>query len=233
MPPKTRKVVGEEDMQEMLSGLETRLDERFDCLANDIISIKETVIKRLAEENARLKQRVNDLEVEVYKSQQYDRRNNIELNGIPSSVDQMNLESTVIKVLESIDVRVNEADIEACHRLNKTQQDGSKTTIVRFVNRKHCERIMRNKKKFSTCDRGKLGYSDQVQFYASSNLCPYYSFLAWKCRQLRKANLIHATWETNGTINIRIHENDKNTKIYHENEINKLFPDFFSEDIEE
>ena len=52
----------------------------------------------------------------------------------------------MIKVAEVIGVRVESGDIEACHHLAKRKDGrGPKRTIVRFVNRKNCESLHRNK----------------------------------------------------------------------------------------
>ena len=78
---------------------------------------------------------------------QYGRRNNVVfLSGIPENVPDNNLESTVISVLLDTDVQVESRDIEACHRIGKPSSKTQKT-IVRFVNRKNCEKVLANKKK--------------------------------------------------------------------------------------
>ena len=76
---------------------------------------------------------------------QYDRRNNVVFSGIPENVPDNNLESTVISALSDIDVQVEPRDIEACHRIGKPTSKTQKT-IVRFVNRKNCQKDLANKK---------------------------------------------------------------------------------------
>ena len=143
MPPKKVSEL-EEQLKELISGIETRQECRFNELKSDILAIKDTVIKRLLDDNLRLKNRVKDLETEVYKGQQYNRRNNIEINGIPDSITNESLENKVIEALAIIDVKVTESDIEACHRL--PSKTSPRPTIIKFVNRKNCEKILRNKK---------------------------------------------------------------------------------------
>ena len=70
-------------------------------------------------------------EIKINNADQYSRRNNIVIQGIPQSVKSKDLEDKVINVL----------DIEACHRLGD-----SRKTIVRFVNRKHSFEALKNKK---------------------------------------------------------------------------------------
>ena len=48
---------------------------------------------------------------------QYSRRNNIVIQGIPQSVKYKDLEDKVINVLDKVNIKVTKNDIEACHRL--------------------------------------------------------------------------------------------------------------------
>ena len=222
MPPKKVSEL-EEQLKELISGIETRQECRFNELKSDILAIKDTVIKRLLDDNLRLKNRVKDLETEVYKGQQYNRRNNIEINGIPDSITNESLENKVIEALAIIDVKVTESDIEACHRL--PSKTSPRPTIIKFVNRKNCEKILRNKKKLATRDTKALGFTSKL--YIQENMCPYYKYLAWKCRRLKEANLIYSSWFYKGSVTFKVNENDKDLiKVTHEKEIDDMFPDF-------
>ena len=82
--------------------------------------------------------------------EQYGRRNNIVISGIPDSVDINHLEESVTEILSDIDVKVTSNDIEACHRIGKkNNRIYSTKTIIRFVNRKHAKKALFNKKKLS------------------------------------------------------------------------------------
>ena len=74
----------------------------------------------------------------------------MEINGIPNSVSDDNLESTVVNVLsKATNVHVTVDDIETCHRIGKSQGN-SKKTIVHFINRKHCKCTLVNRKKLKS-----------------------------------------------------------------------------------
>ena len=75
----------------------------------------------------------------------YGRRNNVVFSGIPENVPDNNLESMVTSVLPDIDVQVEPRDIQACHQIAKPISKTEKK-IVRFVNRKNCEKVLANKK---------------------------------------------------------------------------------------
>ena len=103
----------------------------------------------MQDENARLKvkceNRVGILESNHNDLAQYGRRNSVVFSGIHENVPDNNLESMVISVLPDIDVQVEPRDIEVCHRIGKPTSKTQKT-IVRFVNRKNCEKVLANKK---------------------------------------------------------------------------------------
>ena len=58
--------------------------------------------------------------------QQYGRRNNIVVSGIPAHVSKRDLEETVISVLSETEVNVSPNDVEACHRIGKPESNKSK-----------------------------------------------------------------------------------------------------------
>ena len=58
--------------------------------------------------------------------------------GLPSSIEDKDLEPTVCRVLQHIGVGIRGEGIDACHRLNKQ----SDRTIVKFSRRKDCEHVM-------------------------------------------------------------------------------------------
>ena len=71
------------------------------------------------------------------KKDQYNRRNNTELQRIPSNIDDDSFEDKVIEMLAEIHTAATKSDIEDCHRLG-----GNGNTTVRFVNRKFCNDIL-------------------------------------------------------------------------------------------
>ena len=132
-----------------------------------------------------------------------------------------------MKFLVQLILQLQKNDVEDCHRLGKS----SKNTIVCFVNRKHCNAILSKKFETSKIDKSKLGFESNVKLYVSENLTPYNQHLAWKCRELKRAGIIHSSWSSKGIVKLRCTENT-NTKhehpipIDHENGIAGLYPDF-------
>ena len=77
---------------DLLKSLEDKITSNINSLRDDLNSLKDIVIKRLQEDNARLRakwdcleRRVDVLQSSVDDLEQYDRRNNLILSGIPYS----------------------------------------------------------------------------------------------------------------------------------------------------
>ena len=75
-------------------------------------------------------------------SEQYRRRNNTELAGIPDSIKVNVLEETIINICKEHRIDISPMDIEACQRLPLSNAQANKNpnrykrVIVKFVNRK-------------------------------------------------------------------------------------------------
>ena len=72
-------------------------------------------------------------------------RNYLVISGIPDNIQDSDLESTVTSILSDIYVNVESREVEDCHRIGKSN-NGSKKTIIRFINRKYCKKALLNRK---------------------------------------------------------------------------------------
>ena len=91
---------------ECLQTLEPNIINNINSLKEKIIRLKDAVIKRLQEEIVRLCDKCQQLENRVVlvklphdALEQYGRRNNLVVFGIPDSVQDSDLESTVTSIL--------------------------------------------------------------------------------------------------------------------------------------
>ena len=78
---------------------------------------------------------VYDLGNQLNESSQYYRRENIELQNIPESVEQKDLEIFIVKLFKSFVVKVSSYDLVAVHLLGKPPPRRNRNVIVRFLNR--------------------------------------------------------------------------------------------------
>ena len=117
----------------------------------------------------------------------------MEINGIPNSISDDNLESAVINVLsKATNVHVTADDIEACHRIGKSKEN-SKKTIVRFINRKHFKCALVNRKKLKSFNSESIGLPN-VKLYFNENLTEYNNTLVFYGCKLKRAGLINSTY---------------------------------------
>ena len=106
---------------------------------------------------------------------------------------------------------VNDNDIEACHQVGKSKDGVPKKTIVRFCNRKNSKRALYNRKRLSPSSMDSIGLG-KTRIFISENLTNYNNMLAYRCRKLKRANIIK--------------------KILNKQTLHDLFPDFdFCEEI--
>ena len=114
------------DETSQIARLESKLLSRFDNLSTEFLNLKDVIIKNLQIENERLRNRVSYLNKRVVSLEsnhnmleQYGRRNNTEITGIPDTVQDNQLENKVIEILDAIGVEAKSADFEDCHRVGK------------------------------------------------------------------------------------------------------------------
>ena len=144
-----------------MSSFKTDLKEERKKILQDV---KEYILEILMKENRKLRNRVTVLEDEtdhlydkmyelekvVYNMNQYGRKNNNEIRGIPDGVTDDALETTSIHILNNlVDTHIDaDTEVEACHRL----KGGSKDTIIKFCNRKRSDEVNINRLKAKILD---------------------------------------------------------------------------------
>ena len=98
---------------------------------------KNMIFDALKEENLKLKNKIKKLEEQLLEVDQksnhldqYNGRNNLEIQVIPVNVTDDELEGKVIDIVSCLGIEVKGADVEDCHRLGYANP---KNTIDRFV----------------------------------------------------------------------------------------------------
>ena len=143
------KVIVDTDLHK-LSNQIYKLTEAIDQISLENRKLtSELVITRNV--NSRLEERIINLEKIQTKGEQYSQRNNIELSGIPNSICDEDLENTVINICKESGIDVNARDNEGCHQLplSRNSRGQDKRVIVKFVNWKYAEAMLKDKNKLS------------------------------------------------------------------------------------
>ena len=174
--------------------------------------------------NDRLVERFTKTERQCWENTQYSRRDTLEIVGIPNSVGNSVLEETVRGVFKKIGVEIDERDVQACHHLK-----GKERTIVKFINRKDCLKILRVKKDLNSLDG--VGLSENTEIFIDESLCPYCRDIWNKCKKLRAIQKIHQFYTISGLIRVKLEETGPSRIITHMVDLKELFPDIDIENL--
>ena len=147
--------------------------------------------------------------------EQYTRRENFEISGIPLDLPQNELKAKVIAIANTITERTDDPitskDIHACHRLK--EDNGQASVIVRMVNREDTIAILKSKKKLPDKSTG-LGFQEKL--YINENLCSGTKDIFSEVRNLKKKGLISSCWTFNGIVHFKKKVTDRfGKKIFH------------------
>ena len=128
--------------------------------------------------NSKLGERVVSIERQCWGNSQYSRRECLEINGFPESLKNENLEETVLKVFEELDVVVDPSNVEECHWVASRT---SKIVIVKLSRHKDTSKILRVKKNLKNLNLSSLGIKTQsLSTTASVVITKYYGVNARK-----------------------------------------------------
>ena len=128
--------------------------------------------------NTKLKGKVVSLERQTWSNSQYSRRECLALSGIPETIENKDLEGTVLGIFEKLDV--DPSNVEDCHWIKPSK--GPKKVIVKLSRRKDANKIRLLKKVLKGMNLSSLGINSTV--YINDSLCTCYKMLWGKCRKL-------------------------------------------------
>ena len=137
--------------------------------------------------NTKLKEKVVSLERQTWSNSQYSRRECLELSDIPETIENKDLEGTVLGIFEKLDV-ADPSNIEDCHWIKPNR--GAKKVIAKLSRRKDANKIRLLKKGLTGMNLSSLGINSAV--YIDDSLCTYYKMLWGKCIKLLSNKYIHS-----------------------------------------
>ena len=169
--------------------------------------------------NDKLVEKIVLLERRCTETQQYSRRECVEVSGLAPGADIVALEKKVIEIFESINCTIDPVNIELCYYLKSKNQPNK--VIVKLSRRKDVAKVLRNKKFLKDKDLSGIGISNDV--YINESLCGEYKFLWGKCKQLYTEKRINSFWFFNGNLNVKVGEDSKSIRIGHIEDLKHLF----------
>ena len=166
-------------------------------------------VKELQEGSKHFKEEIVRLEKELMVTNQYNRRQNLIIDGIPDNVPQKDLENVCLDIVHKIGfLPVGNYEVVGCHRLKRRHGDKSAPTIIRFVNRKITEYCIKNRWKLKN-----LKTSWNLAF--REDLCDYNLAILEKCEHLKSQGHIENVYTHNGFVKVVKHDTNRPIKISH------------------
>ena len=208
----------------------TLRDNNLEEINKSILHIKDTLISNVVESNKKLYQKLNDAEERILKlektvntNSQRSRENNLEFHGIDGCIDDSELETVVKGICNKLNVKVKLNDIVGCHRLPARRNQDCKPTIVKFLNRKKAEDVMKNRKNLKDMNFVDLGLPPNTKLYANLNLSPCFKEIDFFCRKLKTEGVLSMVDSSNRHVKIKFGE--RFYKLNHINDLRELFQD--------
>ena len=158
-----------------------------------------------------ISQRVEMLERSQVRHLQYNRRESIEIHGIPENVKDDALEKSAVNILESIGVKnIKPYQIHACHRLKN-----KRNTVIRFTTRKFADGALHHRKHLREVKKEDLGFAEGTKLFINESLCPPMKFLHYKVRLAHKNKKIVGFNLWKGKLSLTVAGNDDSIVISH------------------
>ena len=106
------------------------------ALLQDRVNVQERITTALQAENAKLRNRIDNLEESVDNNEQHGRNRNLVLHGLPEVKDENTTKTFVDTINKHLNITITNADIERSHRLGRFSNDRKnrpRPIIARFV----------------------------------------------------------------------------------------------------
>ena len=147
----------------------------------DKLALYEKQIENLEAENTSLKAKCDDLE-------QYSRRSNLRIHGVP--VSSSSTEESVIQIIhEKLNIQLEPEAIDSCHPVGQAR-DGKQSIIIKFVSYRSKRRVMQQ--------RGKLKGTD-IRIVEDLTRARHALF-----QKAVKKFGFRNVWQLDGTINVKV-----------------------------
>lgn len=138
---------------------------------------------------------IEQLHANINSTEQYSRRCNMEIHGIPLTRNE-DLRATMQDLVEKLGIGSHTpADVVACHRL-RSRREGEAPILVQFTSVSVKEQWMGARKKLVTLPRSE----NQHKIYLNDNLTRSNKELFWQVRTKGREKSYRFVWVKNGTI---------------------------------
>lgn len=141
---------------------------KLDAVVSENTALKKANVELVAKCDA-IAMSLKENELRLVQCEQYSRRHNIEIKGIPK-IDTEDVTELVTKLGDIIGEPIAISDIEVCHRV-PTKEMSKANVIVQFQRRQKRDSVLNKaKQKRITCQD--LGLNEESPVYVNEHLCP-------------------------------------------------------------
>ena len=157
---------------------------------------------------ASLNDKQNTTEQQLDGLEQYGRRENLEIHGIPESRNE-STNNIVKRIAEKLKLKLSDRDISTSHRIPKSKSDLHPPIIVRFSNRDKRNEIFSNRPKSASS----LFNANSENYVIKENLTKFRKFLYGEAYKTKIAFNFKFLWTWQGQILLRKNDTSKIFKI--------------------
>ena len=183
-----------------------------------VLSLSDTIVKIQEDYKKVTDLRLYHLERNANMTNQYYRRDQLEISGIPPSVKDNEMEDEVIEILTEANVKlegkpVKRHMLEAAHRIGKANK-----VVVKFANRKIARTALIKKKNL----KGSTRYGEETAIYMNDFLIPEFGYLNFVIRSAYKQKQLYRYKIRNGISSVQVNEDSDFVEIGHANDLVNL-----------
>ena len=204
-----------------------KLEVENDKLKQDVSSLKKAVRKaedEVADLNDDLDGLKSDLDTAICQIddlEQYNRKHNLEIHGIPESSEE-NLSDKIIKLGKVLNVHIVNNDIDICHRMaTRRSNGGPRPIIVRFRSYRAKSELYKSKKHLKSVSLNNYFHNAEA-VYINENLTNHRRELFTKVRKFKKINNWHSAWTIDGKIFVRKSPSDQVYRVYEVEDLDNI-----------
>lgn len=183
--------------------------------------------KALRASNAELKaqcsdlaRQVNEHECRILRAEQYSRRSNIEIKGIPYESSE-DLVEMVIKIGKKVGVPLVVNDIGRAHRVPTARNPSKTNVVVQFEQRQKRDKFLMNTRA-ANLKCSDLGIDSGSAIFINEHLCPELKRLLGQATARKRETGWKYVWVRDGKIFARQTDNVPKIKIENSDDVNKM-----------
>jgi hypothetical protein len=160
---------------------------------NELIIRQQELLDQLKNENRLLHNKIADLANKLEESEQYSRRNVLEIYGVPERREE-DVTKIVQDIGDSLGVKLDTGAIDCCHRLKKRINRPTSGIIVRFVRRSDAAGMLEARRKVGSLSSKKLGFQEDSPIFVNQSLTESRRKIFARARALKRSGGLKHLW---------------------------------------